>query len=331
MASDKNTLIVENKEDITQYEKETGKKAIWRGVITEGFKKWKQGLKVYKRINDTISIDKDFKDKIYDFCDNFGFIRAKTYRFGADIIIEACNKLKNLSKKFDLDSTKKFISDSIDLCIDTNILNDSEILKYYKTQMNSSINFCEEALNNFKNFQNILKKDLPEDKLKFLIKSSEAVLSYLMDSLQAQKEHVEVLESYLNVKTPIIIKSSKYKVLIVDNDKNVQKLVTSYFKDKNFSTRSAMSSFEALLLLRHSKPEIILLDIALSDINGIDLCKRLRSNRNYRDVKIYFLTAHSDGFKEINDLLEQKVADGLIKKPFGKNDFNFLFKYLESS
>ncbi|MFX1395399.1 MAG: hypothetical protein ACFFAH_17830, partial [Promethearchaeota archaeon] len=94
MASDKNPLIVENKEDINQYEKETGKKAIWRGVITEGFKKWKQGLKVYKRINDTISIDKEFKDKIYDFCDNFGFIRAKTYRYGADLIIEACNKLK---------------------------------------------------------------------------------------------------------------------------------------------------------------------------------------------------------------------------------------------
>ncbi|MFX1395125.1 MAG: PleD family two-component system response regulator, partial [Promethearchaeota archaeon] len=262
---------------------------------------------------------------------NFGFIRAKTYRYGADLIIEACNKLKDLNKKFDLESTKKFISDAIDLCVDTNILNDSEILKYYNTQMNSSINFCEEALNNFKNFKNTLKKALPEDKFKSLKKSCEMVLSYLMDSLEAQKEHVEVLESYLNVKIPIIIKSSKYRVLIVDNDKNVQKLVTSYFKDKGLSTRSAMSSFEALLLLRHSKPDVILLDIALSDINGIDLCKRLRTNRNYCDVKIYFLTAHSDGFKEINDLLEQKVVDGLIKKPFGKNDFNFLFKYLESS
>ena len=56
---------IEKTEEMIRFEKETGKKAIWRGSVTKEFQKWKKGIKIYDRdgIRCTIYINKDINEK----------------------------------------------------------------------------------------------------------------------------------------------------------------------------------------------------------------------------------------------------------------------------
>jgi len=111
------------------------------------------------------------------------------------------------------------------------------------------------------------------------------------------------------------IDSGKRKVLIVDDDDEiVEMLVDILARDGRFETTTASSGYEAGIATEQFRPEVILLDYMLPDINGNVVCQTIRSNPTFEDIRIIIVSGvvRED---EIEQLL-QAGADGFIRKPF---------------
>jgi excisionase family DNA binding protein len=106
------------------------------------------------------------------------------------------------------------------------------------------------------------------------------------------------------------LESGKRKVLIVDDDEELVELLVDVFaKDGRFDIRTANNGFGAGMLVKEFRPDIVVLDVMLPDINGKEVCQRVRSDSSLEAVKIIC----------ISGMVEQdKVAD---LKAAGANDF----------
>ena len=108
--------------------------------------------------------------------------------------------------------------------------------------------------------------------------------------------------------------TDKSQILIVEDDLDLSDMVTSYFRAQNFDVLTAAWGEEALKLAEDSHLDLIMLDIRLPDIDGFELCRRLRLQRKTQDVPILFLTEKRDRVDKLQGL-ELGVVD-YITKPF---------------
>ena len=101
------------------------------------------------------------------------------------------------------------------------------------------------------------------------------------------------------------------KILIIDDEKPINDLIRSYLTKEGFIPYSAYNGTEALGLIQSEKPDLIILDIMLPDIEGIDLCLEIRKTNN---SPILFLSCKSE---EIDKIIALSVGgDDYISKPF---------------
>ena len=86
------------------------------------------------------------------------------------------------------------------------------------------------------------------------------------------------------------LESGKRKVLIVDDDVELVELMVDVFeRDGRFDVRSANNGFDAGMLVKEFRPDLVVLDVMLPDINGKEVCQRVRSDGNLEAVKICLL------------------------------------------
>ena len=102
----------------------------------------------------------------------------------------------------------------------------------------------------------------------------------------------------------------QYKLLIVDDDKALVKMLENYFTMKNYDVRSAATGVEALEKCR-DRVDLILLDINMPDMDGLEVCRQIR---NKVSCPILFLTARVEEQDRVNGLLSG--GDDYILKPF---------------
>lgn len=101
------------------------------------------------------------------------------------------------------------------------------------------------------------------------------------------------------------------KILIIDDEKPINDLIRSYVMKEGFIPLSAFSGKEALALIKSEKPDFIILDIMLPDIEGVDLCLEIRKTNN---SPILFLSCKSE---EIDKIIALSVGgDDYLTKPF---------------
>ena len=107
-------------------------------------------------------------------------------------------------------------------------------------------------------------------------------------------------------------------ILIVDDNTNNLKVIGSLLKDEKYRTALSRSGEEALTYLEDNKPDLILLDIMMPGIDGIETCKRITEIEIYKDIPIIFLTA----LTETDYLVKAFQAGGVdyITKPFFKEE-----------
>ncbi len=107
----------------------------------------------------------------------------------------------------------------------------------------------------------------------------------------------------------------KTRVLVVDEDPAiVEMLVELLERDGRFEVQTAATGFDAGLRTREFRPDAIVLDYMLPDINGNAVCRSIRSDESLRDVKIIIVSGVVD-----RDHVEKLLADGaddFIQKPF---------------
>ena len=104
-------------------------------------------------------------------------------------------------------------------------------------------------------------------------------------------------------------------ILIVEDDKNTSKLVTTYLEKEGFSTIAAYDGEHALTLARLKNPGFVILDVMLPKVDGWEICRELRK---FSDVPILMLTAREE---EIDRILGLSLgADDYVVKPFSPRE-----------
>lgn len=110
-------------------------------------------------------------------------------------------------------------------------------------------------------------------------------------------------------------KGSAAPILIVDDDSRISSLIASALHNEGFATLRASDGEEALALAAKHDPALIILDVMLPKIDGIDVCRELRRRS---DTPILMLTVKSDEFDKILGL--SIGADDYLTKPFSPRE-----------
>lgn len=104
------------------------------------------------------------------------------------------------------------------------------------------------------------------------------------------------------------------KILVVDDETDLLELLDMNLSQEGFIVRTAASGADAMAMVRADKPELILLDIMLGDISGIQLTSKMKTDPETADIPIILLTAKD---KDTDVVVGLSVgADDYITKPF---------------
>ena len=111
------------------------------------------------------------------------------------------------------------------------------------------------------------------------------------------------------------IDSGKKKILIVDDDAEIVELIADVLvRDGRFEIKTAFSGYDAGISTQQFRPDLILLDYMLPDINGNVVCQTIRKNPEFENIKIIIVSGVVKQ-DEIEQLLKSGAED-FIKKPF---------------
>ena len=111
------------------------------------------------------------------------------------------------------------------------------------------------------------------------------------------------------------LESGKRKILLVDDDVELVEVILKFIdEDGRFETRVAQNGFDAGMMVKEYHPDLIVLDVMLPDINGKEVCHRVRADATLEDVRILCMS----GMVEDDKIAELKLAgaDDFIAKPF---------------
>ncbi len=271
-------------EEMMRFEKETGKKALWKGVVTEKFKKWQRGEKIYHQDKERIGIlvSEKTKTRWQDFANNNNSITtiSKLIRIAVDFYIDYI--LKTPSERdfaqlsYDLKASLTTIKGFSQLIIEKSANKlDPDILLRIKEIYNQSL-LLE---NNIKEIQN---NDETENNV--------------------------------------------YDILIIEDDAPTIMVLTDFFELKGYTCKGVLSGIKGLEELKRSTPKLIILDVILNDISGYEICNKIKSNENLKEIPVFYITAIPES--EIVEKLKETRADGFFLKPFSFSQFEILFEYL---
>ena len=107
--------------------------------------------------------------------------------------------------------------------------------------------------------------------------------------------------------------SNLKKVLIVDDEPDILEIISYNLIKEGYEILTAKNGMNALDLVGSFKPDLIILDITMPKMSGVEVCKILRSKPEYNDTMIIFLTALSDESSQIKGL--ETGADDYVSKP----------------
>ena len=104
------------------------------------------------------------------------------------------------------------------------------------------------------------------------------------------------------------------KILIVEDEPDILQLLTLYLEKEGYRTVSAASGMEGLRQVKQEKPDLVVLDLMLPEIDGLEVCRRLRSVPATAMLPIIMLTAKAEESDTIIGL--ELGADDYVTKPF---------------
>jgi len=104
------------------------------------------------------------------------------------------------------------------------------------------------------------------------------------------------------------------EILVVDDDRDVAQSIELALRRRGFRVILAATGVDALKTLRRHRPDLVILDVLMPGMNGLEVCHRLRSDTNLADLPIIFLTARGQEKDRIEGL--RAGADDYMPKPF---------------
>ncbi len=112
--------------------------------------------------------------------------------------------------------------------------------------------------------------------------------------------------------------SESVNILVVDDNQENLKVVSNYLKEKGYKIALALNGVSALKILEDNKIDLILLDIMMPDMDGFEVCKKLKEIPKNKEIPVIFLTAKND----TEDIVKGFQVGGVdyITKPFKKEE-----------
>ena len=107
--------------------------------------------------------------------------------------------------------------------------------------------------------------------------------------------------------------NTQTKILVVDDDPDILEFLSYNLKKEGYEVAEALNGKIALQVAEKFKPDLILLDVMMPEMDGIQTCQELRKNNMFKDVFIVFLTARIEEYSEIAGFTAG--ADDYITKP----------------
>jgi excisionase family DNA binding protein len=113
--------------------------------------------------------------------------------------------------------------------------------------------------------------------------------------------------------------SDKEKVLVVDDEAEIVDLLVDVLeRDGRFEVKTATTGYDAGLLTQQFRPNVIVLDYMLPDINADVVCKTIRGNPSLEDTRIILISAHIDESEQ--EKIQKMGVDAFLHKPFQIQD-----------
>ena len=271
-------------EEMMRFEKETGKKALWKGVVTEKFKKWQRGEKIYNQDKERIGIlvSEETKTRWQDFANNNNKITtiSRLIRMAVDFYIDYILKTP---------SERDFAQLSYDL----------------KASLTTIKGFSQLIIEKSSN-----KLD-PDILLRIKeIYSQSLLLENNIKEIQNEKETENIA----------------YDILVIEDDAPTIMVLTDFFELKGYTCKGVLSGVKGLEELNRNTPKLIILDVILNDISGYEICNKIKSDENLKEIPVFYITAIPES--EIVEKLKETGANGFFLKPFNFSQFEILFDYL---
>lgn len=118
------------------------------------------------------------------------------------------------------------------------------------------------------------------------------------------------------------------KILIVDDEADIVETLKFMAETNGYKCYCAYDGEEGLAKAKEIVPDLIILDVMMPKINGFKICRLLKYDKKYKDIKILMITARSQDSDKL--IGEETGADEYITKPFEINDvMTKIQKYLE--
>ena len=209
-----------------------------------------------------------------------------------------------------ISTISKLIRNAVDLYI--NVKPKLDQLETYS----KSVHNLKEELSSIKGFSQLLIEQ-HKDEL-----SWEALLK-IKEIIDKSANIEKILNDISNTHK---LRDRQYDILIVDDDSSTINLISNYFKKKGYSLIDTSLGNQAIELLKKITPKLILLDILLPDVSGYEICKKIKTREELKNIPIFYITAVPEA--EVQDKMSETKANGYFLKPFNISDFNILLNYL---
>jgi DNA-binding response OmpR family regulator len=108
---------------------------------------------------------------------------------------------------------------------------------------------------------------------------------------------------------------ARKKILVVDDERDISDIVAFNLRREQYDVLSAADGESALVIAQRELPDLILLDLMLPGIGGLEVCRRLRSEPRTAQIPIVMLTAKGEETDAVVGLAQG--ADDYVRKPFG--------------
>ncbi len=102
------------------------------------------------------------------------------------------------------------------------------------------------------------------------------------------------------------------KVLVVDDDPVLVRLVKELLKNQGFVVETAKDGIDAMVMVKKEKPDLIVLDIMMPELNGYDVLRALKFTDEYKEIPVLLLTARE---QELDKRIGEMMGIDYLQKP----------------
>lgn len=130
-------------------------------------------------------------------------------------------------------------------------------------------------------------------------------------------DFIAFLKRYnMHIPPALLGAQGKPRVLIVDDDEEVLGMLARAFRDHapQFSVRTTQNGMEALMIAGREPPDVVVLDVVMPNMDGMDVCKTLKAATAFKHIKVLVITGKKLAEPQRKYFLES--VDGIFHKPF---------------